>query len=66
MIAAISKRFPRYWVGAYMRYDNLHNAVFENSPLVRQQNYVTGGIGIAWMIGKSKRMVEVDSDEASE
>ncbi|MBM0103849.1 MipA/OmpV family protein [Steroidobacter sp. S1-65] len=63
VLAAISKRFPKYWVGAYMRYDNLHNAVFEDSPLVRQQNYVTGGIGIAWMIGKSKRMVEVGNDE---
>ena len=61
VIAAISKRFPKYWVGAYVRYDNLRNAAFEDSPLVRQQNYVTGGIGIAWMIGKSKRMV--DSEE---
>lgn len=65
-IAAISKRFPGYWVGAYMRYDNLHNAVFEDSPLVRQQNYLTGGIGIAWMIGKSKRLVEVDDDDIAE
>jgi outer membrane protein len=63
LITAVSKRFPRYWVGAYLRYDNLRHAVFEDSPLVRQQNYVTGGIGIAWMIGKSKRMVQVDSDE---
>ena len=66
VIAAISKRFPRYWVGAYLRYDNLHNAVFEDSPLVRQQNYVTGGIGIAWMIGKSKRMVEGDDEDVAE
>nr|WP_298716870.1 MipA/OmpV family protein [uncultured Steroidobacter sp.] len=65
-IAAISKRFPGYWVGAYLRYDNLHNAVFEDSPLVRQQNYFTGGVGIAWMIGKSKRMVEVESGEIVE
>lgn len=62
VIAAISKRFPRYWVGAYMRYDNLRGAVFEDSPLVRRQNYLTGGVGIAWMIGQSKRMVQVDSD----
>lgn len=66
LIAAISKRFPGYWVGAYMRYDNLHNAVFEDSPLVRQQNYLTGGIGIAWMFGKSKRLVEVEDDEVAE
>ena len=60
VVAAISKHFPRYWVGAYLRYDNLHNAVFEDSPLVRRQNYVTGGFGIAWMIGESTRMVEVE------
>lgn len=65
-IAAISKRFPDYWVGAYLRYDNLSNAVFEDSPLVRQQNYLTGGLGIAWMIGKSKRMVEIEPDEVAE
>lgn len=63
ILAAVSKRFPSYWVGAYMRYDNLHEAVFEDSPLVRQENYLTGGIGIAWMIGRSRRMVEVGSDE---
>jgi outer membrane scaffolding protein for murein synthesis (MipA/OmpV family) len=65
-IAALSKRFPGYWVGAYMRYDNLRNAVFEDSPLVRQQNYLTGGLGIAWIIGKSKRMVEIEPDEIAE
>jgi outer membrane protein len=65
-LAAVSKRFPGYWVGAYMRYDNLSSAVFADSPLVRQQNYLTGGIGIAWMIGKSKRMVEIEADEVAE
>jgi outer membrane protein len=63
VLTAISKRFPKYWVGAYISYQNLHNAAFEDSPLVRQQNYVSGGIGFAWMIGKSKRMVEVDLED---
>ena len=66
VLTAISKRFPGYWVGAYLRYDNLHTAAFEDSPLVRRQNYITGGIGIAWMIGKSKRMVEVEHDDVAE
>ena len=63
VLTAISKRFPKYWIGAYISYQNLHNAAFEDSPLVKQQNYVSGGIGIAWMIGKSKRMVEVDEPD---
>lgn len=57
-LLALSKRFPDYWVGAYMRYDTLSGAAFEDSPLVRSKHYLSGGFGIAWMIGQSKRMVE--------
>lgn len=57
-LMSVSKRFPKYWVGAYMRYDNLAGAAFAGSPLVRQQNYLAGGFGIAWMIGESRRLVD--------
>jgi outer membrane protein len=59
-ISALTKRFPKYWVGAYIRYDTLQGAAFEDSPLVKQRYYVSGGVGIAWMIGVSKRTVEAD------
>ena len=61
-IVALSKRFPRYWVGGYIRYDTLAGATFVDSPLVKQQNYVAGGFGIAWMIGESSRKVETDDE----
>ena len=54
---SLSKRFPKYWVGAFLRYDWLGGAEFDDSPLVRRQNYLAGGFGIAWMIGESKRRV---------
>ena len=57
---SLSKRFPKYWVGAYVRVDSLHGASFDDSPLVRQDYALSGGIGIAWMIAKSKRDVEAD------
>jgi MipA family protein len=60
VLASLSKRYPKYWVGAYVRYDSLESAAFEDSPLVRSTSYVAGGFGIAWMIGQSKRLVEVD------
>jgi outer membrane scaffolding protein for murein synthesis (MipA/OmpV family) len=60
LISALSKRFPRYWVGAYIRYDTLQGAQFEDSPLVKQRYYVAGGIGIAWMIRESTRKVDAD------
>lgn len=59
-ISALSKRFPNYWVGAYIRYDALRGVEFEDSPLVKQKYYIAGGIGIAWMLRESSRMVETD------
>jgi outer membrane scaffolding protein for murein synthesis (MipA/OmpV family) len=60
VLASMSKRFPKYWIGAYLRYDSLANAAFSDSPLVRSNHYLAGGFGIAWMIGQSKRMVETE------
>jgi outer membrane protein len=58
-ITALSKRFPRYWVGAYVRYDTLAAAAFAASPLVQQNSYWSAGIGISWMIHTSSTMVDV-------
>ena len=58
-LAAISKRYPKFWVGAYMRYDTLAGAAFVDSPLVQRKSYWTGGFGFAWMIRKSTQLVEV-------
>jgi outer membrane protein len=58
IISALSKRFPKYWIGAYIRYDALQGAQFEDSPLVKQEHYVAGGVGIAWLIGESTHAVE--------
>jgi len=57
VISALSKRFPKYWVGAYLRYDALQGAQFEDSPLVKRKHYLAGGVGIAWLIGESARTV---------
>jgi outer membrane scaffolding protein for murein synthesis (MipA/OmpV family) len=58
-ITALSKRFPHFWVGAYMRYDTLSGAVFVDSPLVQRKSYWSAGFGISWMIHRSSTMVEV-------
>jgi outer membrane scaffolding protein for murein synthesis (MipA/OmpV family) len=62
VLAALSKRYPKYWVGAFVRYDWLGGAEFEDSPLVRTKSSLAGGFGIAWMIGESKRHVQADDD----
>lgn len=60
VLASGTKRYPTYWIGAYLRYDALSSAAFEDSPLVTSRSSLAGGFGVAWMIGQSKRLVEVD------
>jgi outer membrane protein len=58
-IASLSKRFPRFWMGAFMRYDTLSGAAFLDSPLVQRRSYWAAGFGISWMIHRSSTLVEV-------
>jgi len=59
-LVALSRRFEKAWFGAYARYDTLRGAVFEDSPLVRRDFYVSAGFAIAWIPLQSSRMVERD------
>jgi outer membrane scaffolding protein for murein synthesis (MipA/OmpV family) len=58
-IIAVSKRFPRFWLGAYMRADTLADAAFVDSPLVRTKAYWSAGFGFAWIIHSSSQTVHV-------
>ena len=57
-IAALSKRFPNYWVGGFLKYDTMHGTAFENSPLLKSKNGFTAGIGVTWVFAESKNKVE--------
>jgi outer membrane scaffolding protein for murein synthesis (MipA/OmpV family) len=59
-IAALSKRYPSFWVGGFVRADTLSGAVFEASPLVRQIEAFSAGFAIAWILGRSQQMVEAE------
>jgi MipA family protein len=56
-VAATSRRFGNTWVGAFVRYDNLRGAVFEDSPLVRRSSGVTAGFGVSWIFATSAELV---------
>jgi outer membrane scaffolding protein for murein synthesis (MipA/OmpV family) len=58
-LAALTRRYPKFWMGAYGRYDTLAGAVFINSPLVQRQSYWTAGIGFAWILHTSSQLVDV-------
>jgi MipA family protein len=59
-LLSMSRRFSRYWVGAFVRYANLSGAHFVDSPLVRQTSVLSGGLAVAWIFGQSSTMVKSD------
>jgi outer membrane scaffolding protein for murein synthesis (MipA/OmpV family) len=59
LLAALSRRFDRAWVGGYARYDTLRGAAFEDSPLVRRDHYASAGLAAAWIFGQSAERVEL-------
>ncbi len=44
-----SKRFGRYWLGGFLRYDDLDNSKIDDSPLVTDTDSWFGGIALAWV-----------------
>lgn len=58
IVMALSKRYPRFWVGSFIKWDTLQGAVFEDSPLVKTKQHFTGGFAISWIFGQSTEMVE--------
>jgi len=62
-LISLTRRFPRFWVGGFARYDTLKGAAFETSPLMRRDYSVMAGFAIAWVFLESDRKVEVDMDE---
>lgn len=56
-ITALSKRFPRFWAGGYLKLDYLRGAAFEDSPLVRKKENYTAGFAIAWVLRESRTLV---------
>src|SRR5262245_2821907 len=62
-LVSLSRRFPRFWVGGFARYDTLKGAAFESSPLMRRDYSVMAGIAVAWVFLESSKKVEVDVDE---
>lgn len=57
---AISRRYQRMWVGAFLRWDTVAGAVYQSSPLVRQDQTLTAGLAVVWRLKESKQRVNVD------
>lgn len=56
-IGSVSRRFQRGWFGGFARWDSVSGAVFESSPLIRQENNFTAGFAITWVLRESRQRV---------
>ena len=52
------KRFDDLRTEIFVRYDSLNGAVFVDSPLVRNKEYLIVGFAMSWVFAKSSRRVE--------
>lgn len=57
LLASLSRRYERVWIGGFIRYDNLSGAVFDDSPLLETDHSLMGGFAVAWILGKSASRV---------
>jgi len=60
LTAALSQREGSRWLGAFVKYDRLSGAAFEDSPLVRQRQQWSVGIAVSWVLVTSDRRVSVN------
>ena len=60
VLSALWKRFPSFWLGGFVRFDDVRGAVFENSPLVTQKNGFSGGFAVTWVLRESSQRVSID------
>ena len=58
LVAAVSKRFPNFWFGAFVKADTLRGAAFADSPLVKTKQSMVGGFAISWIFSQSGTIVE--------
>ncbi len=58
VIGSLSRRYQRTWVGAFVRWDSVSDAVFQPSPLVRQNDTLTAGIACVWRLLQSGQRVD--------
>lgn len=54
----ITLQHKRWWLGAFVRYDNLQGASFADSPLLQREHNVSFGIALAWIFKQQGHFYE--------
>lgn len=50
---SFSKRIDELWIGGFIRYDSLDNAVIEDSPLISEKDAWLAGLALGWVFSDS-------------
>ncbi len=61
----LRRRFKDIQIFSSIRYDRLTGAAFEDSPLVKTDNYFSAGVTLTWFFAKSKTLVDRPSHEVT-
>lgn len=48
-VLILNRRFKNLYLVPFVRYDSIKSAVFEDSPLVREKDYLAFGLGSFWL-----------------
>lgn len=51
----LQRQFEHVWLGAFARWDSLHEATFNDSPLVERDSYHIVGLAATWVLSRSSR-----------
>ena len=51
-----SRRINDIWYGGFIRYIDISDATFADSPLVKQHHSIFGGLAVAWIFSKSANL----------
>jgi outer membrane scaffolding protein for murein synthesis (MipA/OmpV family) len=54
---ALSKRFEKMWFGTFIRVNDLHGTVFDDSPLLKNRTSHIVGVGMSWILAESEERV---------
>ena len=52
LTVTVSKRFDKVFFGLFAKYDNLNDAVFIDSPLIKQNDSFILGVALSWILNK--------------
>ncbi len=60
LVVGMSRRFDKWWAGAFVRYDSLAGAAFADSPLIKSRSNFSAGFGVSYIYAQSDKWVRVN------